>query len=103
MWIVTVAAVLGDRRMFPKIRAAFLGMAIKAGLVKRLLGKLPLARLAMGAVAAAAIHLALPNRVSIGLQCLRTLLLVAIEAHFRLRRGHQDRVRRSVTRMAVGA
>ena len=102
MRVVTVAAVLGNRSMFPKIRAALLGVAIKAGLIERHLGKLPFARRAVSAMTAAAVHLALPDRVRIRLERLCALLLVAFEAHFGLCRCHQHRIGRSVTRMAIG-
>jgi hypothetical protein len=89
--------------MLPEIRTAFLGVAIKAGLIESHLGKLPFARRAVSAMTTAAIHLALPDRVGIRLERLRSLLLVAFEAHFGLCRCHQDRIGRSMTRMAVGA
>jgi len=67
MRIVTIAAIFGDRRVFPKIRTTFFCMTVKAGVVKCLLDKLQIARRAMSAVAAAAIHLALADRVRVGL------------------------------------
>lgn len=51
----------------------------------------------MRAVTATAIHLALTNRVGVGFQGLGSLLLVAVETHFRLRRGGQHWI---VCRMA---
>lgn len=84
VWVVTIAAVFSDRRVLPKIRSAFLGMAIEAGIVQRLLGKLQVTGRTMCAVAAAAIHFSLAYRMRIGLQRLSSLLLVAIEANFRL-------------------
>ena len=60
-------------------------------------------RRAVSAVAAAAVHLALPDRMRIRLHRLRSLLLVAVEAHFRLCRCHQHRIRGGVTGMAIGA
>jgi hypothetical protein len=89
--------------MFPEIRAALLGVAIETGLIESYLGKLPFARCAVSAMTAAAVHLALPDRVRIRLESLCALLLVAFEAHFGLCRCHQDRIGRSVTRMAIGA
>jgi hypothetical protein len=89
--------------MFPKVRAALLGVAIKAGLIERHLGKLPFARCAVSAMTAAAVHFALPDRVGIRFERLRALLLVAFEAHFGLCRCHQHRILGSVTRMAIGA
>jgi hypothetical protein len=102
MRVMAIAAIFGDRSMLPKIRAALFGVAIEAGLIERYLGKLPLARCAMSAMAAAAIHLALPNRVRIRLECLCALLLMAFEAHFGLRRGHQYGIAGGVARMAIG-
>jgi len=101
MRVVAVATVLGYRSVLPKIRAAFLRVAIEAGLVERHLGELPFARCAVSAMAAAAVHLALPNRVRIRLERLCALLLMAIEAYFRLRCRRQDRVARGMTRVAV--
>ena len=67
MRIVAIAAIFGDRCVLPKIGATFFGMTIEAGVVKRLLDKLQITRRAMSAVAAAAIHLALADRVRVGL------------------------------------
>ncbi len=92
MRIVTIAAIFGDRRVFPKIRATFFRMTVEAGVVKCLLDKLQIARCAMSAVAAAAIHLALADWMRVRLQRLRSLLLVTIETYFRLCRCHQYRV-----------
>ena len=103
MRVVTVATVLGYRSVLPKIRSAFLRVAIEAGLIERHLGELPFARCAMSAVASAAVHLALTDRVRIRLERLRALLLMAIEAHFGLRRCHQHGIAGGVARMAVGA
>ncbi len=103
MWVMAVATILGHRCMLPKIRTALLGVAVKTGLVESHLGELPFARCAMCAMAATAVHFALPNRVGIRFEYLRALLLVAIEANLRLRRRHQDGIGRSVTGMAIGA
>ena len=100
--VVAVAAILGDRCMFPEIRAALFGMAVEAGVVQRLLGKLPLARITVSAVTAAAVHFTLAYRMRIGLQRLRALLLMALKANFGLRRGHQDRITGRVAGMTVG-
>ena len=102
MWVVTVATILRHRRMFPKIRTALLSMAIKTGLVERYLGELPFAARTVCAMTAAAVHLALPDRVGIWFEHLRALLLVAVEANLRLCRRHQDGIGRGVTRMAIG-
>jgi len=88
MRVVAVATILGHRGMFPKIRSAFLRVAVEAGLIERHLGKLPFTRCAMSAMAAAAVHLALPDGVRIRFERLRALLLVAFEAHLGLRRRH---------------
>ena len=103
MRVVTITTVLGNWRMLPQVRATLLGVAVEAGLVERLLGKLPLARCAMSTVAAAAVHLALPDRVRIRLESLCALLLVAFEAHVGLRRRHQNGIAGGVARMAIGA
>jgi len=47
MWLVTVAAVLTDRRMFPEVGTAFLGMALEALVVERRLQQVCRARAAM--------------------------------------------------------
>ncbi len=101
--IVAIAAILGDRRVFPKIRATFFCMTVEAGVVKCLLDKLQIARCAMSAVAAAAIHLALADWMRVRLQRLRSLLLVAIETNLGLRRRHQDRVLSRMARVAIRA
>ena len=88
MRVVAVATILGCRGMFPKIRSALFGVAIEACLVQRLLSKLQFTGFTVCAVAAAAVHLALPDRVRIWLERLCALLLVAFEAHFGLRRRH---------------
>ena len=103
MRVMAVAAVFCNRRMLPQVRATLLGMAIKTGLVQRLPGELPLACLSVRAVATAAVHLALPYRVCERLQHLRALLLVAIEADFRLCSGLQHLVHRRMAVMAVDA
>ena len=100
--IVAVATVLSNRGVLPEIRATLLGMTSKTGVVQRLPRKLPFARRTMSVVATAAIHLALPDRVREGLQRLRALLLMAIEANFGLCHGRQHRIRGRVGRVTVG-
>ena len=68
MWVVAIAAILGDRCMFPKVGSAFLGMTIKTGVVERLLCELQIISCAMRVMAATAIHLALAYRVRIRFQ-----------------------------------
>jgi len=80
--------------VLPKIRATLFGMTVEAGVVQGLLHELQIVSCAMITVAATAIHLALTYRVSVRLQRLRSLLLVAIETDFRLCRGHQNRILR---------
>ena len=59
--VVAITAILGDRRVFPKIRSALLGVTIKAGVIKRLLRKLKFACCTVSAMAAAAVHFALAD------------------------------------------
>ncbi len=99
--IMTSAAVLGDRRVFPQVGAALFGVAAEAGVVQRLPGELPLAGFTMRAVTPVAGHLALANRVRVGLHGLRALLLMAVEAHLRLRRGCKHGVCSGVSCMAI--
>jgi hypothetical protein len=101
--IVTIAAIFGDRRMLPKIRATFFRMTIEAGVVQGLLHKLQIIGCAMIAMTAAAIHLALTYWVRVRLQRLRSLLLMALETDFGLRRGHQNRILSRMARMAICA
>ena len=61
--IMAAAAILGDRCVFPKVRPALLGMAAEAGVIERLPRQLPVAGFTVSAVTAAAIHLALPDRM----------------------------------------
>jgi len=89
--------------VLPKIRATLLGVTIKTGVVQRLLHELQIVSCAMIAMTAAAIHLALTYWVSVGLQGLRSLLLVTIETDLRLRRSYQNRILRRMARVAVGA
>jgi len=89
--------------VLPKIRATLLGVTVKTGVVQRLLHELQIVSCAMIAVTATAIHLALTYWVSVGLQRLRSLLLVTIETDFRLCCSHQNRILRRMARVAVGA
>lgn len=102
MWVMAVVAVLGNRRVFPKIGTAYLGMAVVAGCIDGAAGQQSFRRVAMRAVTAGACHLALPYRVGIGLHSLGTLLLVAVEADFGLRRCRKDRVSLDMHRMTIG-
>ena len=87
--------------MLLKVRAAFVSMTVEAGMGECLTCELPLACLAVSAVASAAVHLALSNRVRIGLERLRALLPMTFEAYVCLCRCHQHRVTCRMTRMAV--
>ena len=89
--------------MLPKIGTAFFGVTVKAGVVQRLLDELQLVCCAVRAVTATAVHLALTNWVRVGLQRLGSLLLVAVETHFRLRRCSQHRVIRRMAGVAICA
>jgi hypothetical protein len=68
MWVMAIAAILGDQCMFPKVRSAFLGMTIKTGVVERLLCELQIIGCAMRVMAATAIHFALAYRMRIRFQ-----------------------------------
>ena len=63
--VVAIAAIFGDRCVLPKIRSALFGVAVKAGVVQRLLYELQIVGRAMIAVTAAAIHFALAYRVGV--------------------------------------
>ena len=80
MGVVAVAAIFDDRCMLQKVGAALFGVTVEAGIVECLTCELPFACLAMIAVASTTVHLALTNRMRIGLERLRALLLMAIEA-----------------------
>ena len=68
MWVVAIATIFGDRRVFPKVRSAFLGVAIEARIVERLLYELQIVRCTMRAMTAAAVHFSLSNRMRVRLQ-----------------------------------
>ncbi len=101
MRVMAVAAIFYDRCMLPKVRAALFGMTVEAGIVECLTCELPLACLAMIAVASTAVHFALSNWMRIGLERLRALLLMTFEAYVWLCRCHQYRIACRMTRMAV--
>ena len=103
VWIVAVAAILGHRRVFPKVGATGFGVAVIAGVVGRRPREQSIGRVAVRIVAAAAVHLSLPHRVCIRLHGLRALLLVAVETDLGLRCRTQYRVAFDVTIVAVGA
>jgi hypothetical protein len=67
VWVVTIAAIFGDWCVLPEIRPAFLSMTAKTRVIKRLLCELQLVGRTVIVVAAAAIHLALSNRMRIRL------------------------------------
>jgi len=99
--VVAIAAIFYDRRMLPKVGAALFGMTVEAGIVERLTRELPFACLAVSAMASAAVHLALSNRMRMGLERLRALLPMTFEAYVCLCRCHQHRIACRMTRMAV--
>ncbi len=89
--------------MLPKIGTAFFGVAVEAGVVQGLLDELQIVRCAVRAVTATAVHFALTNRVGVGFQGLGSLLLVAVETDFWLRRGRQHRVIRRMAGVTICA
>ena len=99
---MTIPAVLTDRRVLPEVRSALLGVTIETGIVNGLPHQQAVGRFSVGAVTAAAVHLALPHRVRERFHRLRTLFLVAIKADLCLRRGHQHRVGRGMAAVTVG-
>lgn len=84
------SAVLTDRRMLPEKRSALLGMTLLAACIQGLLRERRGRLVAMCAVATAAIHLALQQRMRKRLHRFAALSLMAIEANLRLRRGLHD-------------
>ena len=103
MRIVAVAAILDDRCVLPQVGPAFLGMAVEAGVVNRLARKQTVGRVAVRVMASRAVHLALVERMRVGLQRLRALLLVAVVTDPRLGRRLQDGVLRDMNLVAIGA
>ena len=103
MRVVANIAVFRHRRVFPKKRTAELGVAVVAGAVHRIASQQALGTVTVRIVATGALHLALANWMRVRLHGLRSLLLVAIEANFGLRRYSQNRVALDVSRMAIGA
>ena len=84
MWVMAVATIFADRRMFPKIRSALLRMAAVASVIRGLPHKLTITSFSVRAVTTAAAHLAVENRVRVWLHRLRTLLLMTIKTHLGL-------------------
>lgn len=101
VWVVAVAAVLGDRRVFPQVGATCFRMAVVAGVVGRRPGEQAVSRLAVCVVTTAAIHLALPDRMRIRFHRLRALLLMAVETHVGLRRRGQHWIAFNVAGVAI--
>ena len=101
MWVMAVATIFADRRMFPEIRSTLLRMATVASVIRGLPHKLTIAGCSVRAVTAAAAHFAVENRVRIWLHCLRTLLLMTIKTHLGLGRRHQYRVFCGVARVTA--
>lgn len=82
--IVTITTVFGDRRVLPKVGPARFRVTVVASVIERRAGQHSIRRVAMRAMTAAAIHFAVSYGMGIRLHRLRALLLVAIEADFRL-------------------
>lgn len=101
--VVTVRAILGNRGMLPQVRATLFGVALETGVVERLADEQAVARLSVRAVTTGAGHFPLVERMRIRLHGLRALLLVTIEAHFRLTGRTQHRVVGNVNLVAARA
>ena len=103
MRCMTEAAVLGRRFVLPDVRAAFLCMALIAGIVQGLTHELQLCRLAVRTVTPAAIHLAFRNGMRKCFQRLAALQLVTVVANLRLRRWLHNRIAARVADVTVRA
>src|SRR5512146_1306205 len=105
VWVVAVGAVLGDRHVLPEERAALLGVAAEAGLVRRARDEHLLVRRAVRVVAARALELAFAQRHVGELRDLRLLVLVTVAARRDDRRSLQVPTLRVVVHdgVAVGA
>src|SRR6056297_352721 len=99
--LVAIGAVLGHRGVLPDERTAGLRMALPAGVVHRLARHLQLRGGAVRAVTGAAVHLALVQRMGVGLLRRDLLGAVAVVAHLRLGGSGEHRVVRLVRAVAV--
>ena len=99
--VVTVAAVLGDRLVFPEERSAVFGVAAGAGFVDGVLHELRRRGRAMRRMAGGAGHLALAQRMMRGLEQIRVLRLVAGGANLDLGRRRQQRIFRRMQLVAA--
>ena len=101
MWGVTESAVLADRCVLPQVRTAHFSVALLAGVVDGLPHKICRGVVAVRAVATAAIHLALEERMRECLHRLAALQLVAVVADFGLCRRLQNGIDPRVTIVAI--
>ena len=102
VWIMAITAILGGRRMFPEVRPAFFCVTVEAGLVGARACEQQLGRVAMRIVAAITRHFAVPQRMRVRFHGCGPLLLMAVEAHFRLGRRREYRITLDMAVMAVG-
>lgn len=84
---MTKPAVLANRRVLPKVRPAFLRVALITGVIQCLADELRLCCVAVRAVASAAIHLSFKEWMRKCLQSLAALQLMTVVANLGLRRG----------------
>src|SRR5678816_192384 len=85
VWLVADRAILGNRRVFPEIRTALLGVAGEARVVERAADKGVVGHGAMRVVAIAAGHAILAQRVRKRQEALGPLTRMAVHAGFCLR------------------
>lgn len=95
--------VLGNRRMLPEVRTTLFGVTLETGVVQRLANQLRFSSDPMRAVTAAAIHLALEERVRKGFQCFVALQLMAVVTDLGLRRGLHHGIAWRMADVAIGA
>lgn len=101
MRCMTEAAVLGRRFVLPDVRAAFLCVALIAGIVQGLTHELQLCRLAVRTVTFTASHLAFRNGMRKCFQRFAALQLVTVVANLRLLRRLHYRIAARVADVTV--
>ena len=95
--------VLGNRRMLPEVRTTLFGVTLETSVVQRLANQLRFGCCPMRAVTAAAVHLALEERVRKGFQCFAALQLMAVVTDLGLRRGLHHGIAWRMANVAIGA
>ena len=103
VWLVADRAILGNRRVFPEIGTALLGVAGKARVVEGAADEREVGHGAMRVVAVAAGHAILAQRVRKRQEALCPLTRMAAHAGFRLRRLGQHGVVRRVNLVTTHA